>query len=148
MLHVPGAWVEPSQAGGGELRAAERAVGIQYQVVWGAWNRQRLARVTGIGDREPGQRVELKATRCGEVVADVVGVLFSKPDRIVRRDLYPHHPVASVWRGHLLKGPGARVKDREVVPTHFPAPDPALLVHPPPPDRACFLREGVITKIA
>src|SRR6266704_94627 len=124
LLHATGAWIETPQGVGVEFGEPERAVGIQDQVVWGAWNRQRLARVTGIGDREPGQRVELKATRCGEVVADIVGVLLSKPDGIVGSDLYPHHAVAPVWRGHLLEGLGARVKNGKVVPTHFPEPDP------------------------
>src|SRR5260370_9457306 len=124
--HETSVRVEPPQGVGVEVGEAERAVCIQYQVVWGAWNRQRLARVTGIGDCEPGQRVELKATRCGEVVADVVGVLFSKPDRIVRRDLHPHHAVASVWRRPLPPRAGARDQDGEEVPGPFPQPDPAL----------------------
>src|SRR5713226_7721021 len=128
MLHATSAWIEPPQGVGVEFGEPERAVGIQYQVVGGDWNRQRLARVTEIGDCEPGQRVELKVSRRREVVADVVGVLFSKPDGIVRSDLYPHHAVASVWWRHLLEGLGAQIENSQIVPTHFPKPDPSFVV--------------------
>ncbi len=51
-----------------------------------------------------------------------------------------------MWWDHLLKALGLRVKDGEIVPTHFPEPDPPFVVDRQPHDLAIRLWEGVLTK--
>src|SRR6266700_1417515 len=148
LLRETGVWIEPSQAVGVELGEPDHAVAIQHELVGGAWERQRLARVAGVRDREGGQGIHLVASRRGEVVTNVVGVLLHKPDRIIRRDLHSHDPIASVRRCHLLEGLRPRVEDSEVVLPHFPKPDSSFVINREAHDLTIGLWEGVLTKHA
>src|SRR6266851_2782468 len=132
LLHEPGVSIEPPQGARVQLRKPGVSVRIQRQVVGRARQRERLACMTGIGHRDRGQGVELIASRCGEVVSNIVGVLFGKPDRIVWRDLYTHNAVLSPWRRPLLERLRPWVKDGEVVPPHFAEPQASLVVNGEP----------------
>ena len=128
MAHEAGARIESPQAIGVEFGEPDITMAIQCQVVGSARKCERLACIAGIGYCEGRQRVELKLPHGGKVVPDVVGVLFGEPDGIVRSNLHPHHPEAAMWWRHLLKGLCPRVENGEVIPTHFPEPDPSFMI--------------------
>src|SRR2546421_1026886 len=142
-----GVGIESSQGVGVEFGEPDIAMGVQRQIVRRTGQREHLARITGVRDREPGQGIDLKMSCCGEVVPDIVSVLFGEPDGIVSCDLHPHHPEAAMWWRHLLKGSCPWVKDAESVPAHFTKPDPACMVNNETHYLAVCLWEGVLTKL-
>src|SRR5260370_38540692 len=146
VLHEPGVGIEPPQGTRVQLRKPGVSVRIQHQVVGSAWQRERLACMTGIGHRDRGQGVELIASRRGEVVSDIVGVLFGKPDRIVWRDLYAHNARLCIWRRPLLERLRPWVKDGEVVPPHFAEPQASLVVNGEPHQAIVWLWQGILAK--
>src|SRR6266700_1103236 len=148
VAYEPGAWIKPSQGGGVEFGEPDIPLGIERQLIGGTWQRERFARVTGVGDGEPGQGVDLKVSGRREVVPDVVGVLFGKPDGIVGCDLHPHHPEAAMRWGHLLEGVCPWVKDGQGVPSHLTKPDPTSMVNNETHYLAVRLGKGVFMKLA
>src|SRR5712691_6946343 len=84
----------------------------------------------------------------GKVVPDVVGILFRKPDGIVRGYQYAHNAIAPTGRCHLLKMLSARVEDGEVVLVHFAKPDTSLVIDSRPHHATIALRQWVFTKIS
>src|SRR2546425_60017 len=107
-----------------------------------------MARVGRIRYREPGQEIGLKALGLGEVVADIVGVLFGEPDGIVRCYLHAHEAEASLWRCDLLKCVRVGVKDGEGVVTHLAKPDTSFVVDGGPHHLGIGLRQWIFTKIS
>ena len=47
----------------------------------------------------------------GEVVSNIVGILFDEPDRIIRGYLDRHQAKATSWWRHLLEGLAVGIKD-------------------------------------
>src|SRR5258706_9823295 len=85
--------------------------------------------MTRIRKQEPGQRIELIASRRRKVVANVVGRLFGKPDRVVRSDLNTHDPMVPMRRRQVLEGLGTWVKDDQRVLAHGTEPDLSMVVN-------------------
>src|SRR6266536_2691088 len=85
--------------------------------------------MTRVRYREPRQGVDLIVSRRGEVVANIVGILFNKPDGIVGRDLDTHHAIAAMWGDHLLKGLASWVEGGQIVSAHLPKPDSSLVIN-------------------
>ena len=132
--------IESAQGIGVEFGEPDGAMRIKYQLVWRARQRECLACMAGVGNRERGQGVDLVAARRGEVVPDVVGVLFHEPDRIVGGYLDRHHARASARWGHLLKRLGPWVKDSQEVPAHFSKPEASFVIDGWPHHLAIGLR--------
>src|SRR5207245_8795299 len=114
----------------------------------GARQRERLARVAGVGRGDGGQRVEMKLPGDGKIVANIVGVLLSKPDRVICCYLNTHDAVTTMWRRDLLKCLGARVKHGERIAPHFSNPEPSLVVNGQPHHLAVRLWKGILAKRA
>ena len=64
----------------------------------------------------------------GEVVSNIVGILFDEPDRIIRGHLGRHQAKATSWRRHLLEGPGMGIKDGQEVAAHFSKPEASFMI--------------------
>src|SRR5579885_2234922 len=132
VLHQTCARVESAHGISVEFGEPHIAMSIQCQVIRAARQSNRLSWMTGIGNRERRQGVDLIAPGCGEVVADIIGILFGKPDCAIRGDLYAHHAITTVRRHHLPKDLSVWIKDGQVIQAHFPKPDTPLLVHRKP----------------
>src|SRR2546428_7354496 len=89
------------------------------QLIGRTWQRERLACVAGVRDHERGQRVDMEMSGRGEVVSNIVGILFEEPDRIIRGYLCCHQAKATSWRRHLLEGLAVGIKDGQEVAAHF-----------------------------
>src|SRR6266487_1358794 len=126
--HVAAAWIEPSQAVGVEFSEPDIAVCVERQFIRRARQGQRLACMSGIRDREPGQGIELIVSRCGKVVPKVVGKLFGKPDGVVGCDLDTHDAMMSTRRCQVPEGLVAWIKDDQGILAHGSKPDPPLVV--------------------
>ena len=59
---------------------------------------------------------------------DVVGILFGKPDGVVRCYHYAHDAMTSTWWSQILKGLNVWIKDDQGVLTHCTEPDPSLVI--------------------
>src|SRR5713226_1503956 len=77
--HETSQGIEPAQCVSVEFGEPDRAMCIKYQFIGRTGQRERLACLLRIGNRERGQRIEVITSRPGEVVSNVVGILFHKP---------------------------------------------------------------------
>src|SRR5260221_12063911 len=79
-------------------------------------------------------------------MSDIIGILFGKPDGIIRPYLYAHDTIATVWRCSLLKCLGAGIKNAKIVVTHFAKPDASFMIDGWPHHAAARLREWIFAK--
>src|SRR6266567_2150755 len=145
LLRDPGVDIDPPQSACVDLGEPD-AARIQRQVIRSHRQRERLARIAGVGNGNRGQVVELVLARRGEVVSDVVGILFCKPDRIVCCDLGVHDAVLSTRRCPLLERARPGIKDGEEVAVHFSEPQASLMVAGESHQAIVWLREWILVK--
>src|SRR2546421_304197 len=82
-----------------------------------------------LGSRRPTWSLVDSVLSCrGEVMSDVVGILFGKPDGIICGYLDAHNAVVPMRRDHLLKCLCAWVEHGQVITPHFTEPDTPLVV--------------------
>src|SRR5579885_1204317 len=112
---MPGDGIEHAQRVGVQFGEPDVAVRIESDFVGRGGERQGGVFVAGIGRLERGKVVDAKLPCGGEVVADVVGVLFGEPDAIVGSYSYAHNARGAMRRRQLLKCVRAWIKEGEIV---------------------------------
>src|SRR6266851_3335811 len=85
--------------------------------------------MTGIRYSQGRQWIRLELTVSRGVMANIIGILFRKPDRVIGCDCYSHNSRTSVWWRNLLKFLRVGIKDSKEIMTHLTEPDTTRMVN-------------------
>ena len=102
---------------------------VDSEIVGCAGQGERFRSIAGIGYGERGQTIGLVSVGGGEIVADVVGVLFGKPDGIIGGNNNAHDAAKPMGWYTLLEHVCMGIKGSEVIVAHFAKPEPSCVIN-------------------
>ena len=120
---------------------------IDSKIVRCAGQGERFRSITGIGYGERGQAIGLVRVGDGKIVADVVSVLFGKPDGIIGGDRDAHDAAKPMGWYALLKRVCAGIKGSKVIVTHFAKPESPFVINRRTHQAAVFLGQRILLEV-